>query len=75
MKLREGHILRVPITQGGQDEVLTVVVDRVVEARCGAQCHLSSQHRAFWLPSSVVRWAIARAEAHLDGGAHASAAH
>ena len=64
--LREGDILRLPNTQDGQDEVVTEVVDRVIEARGGAQCHLSGGHGGLWVPASILQWAIAQAEVSID---------
>jgi hypothetical protein len=62
--LREGHVLRVPVTQDGQDEVLTVLVDRVD----GSECHISGDHGGFWVPEALLFEALARAEIAIDPG-------
>jgi hypothetical protein len=66
--LGTGHVLRVPVTQDGQGETLTVVVDQVVPRRGGAQCHVSGGHGGLWIPESLLQWAIARSEIAIDPG-------
>jgi hypothetical protein len=66
--LRPGHVLRVPVTQDGQDEVLKVVLDQVVPGKGGTQCHLSGEYGGFWIAASVLQWAIAQAEISIDPG-------
>ena len=66
--LRQGHVLRIPVTQDGQDEVMRVVLDQVVPGKGGARCHLSGGHGGFWIDAAILQWAIAQAEISIDPG-------
>lgn len=73
--LGKGNVLRVPITQDGQGETLTLIVDEVVTGRGGAQCHLSGGQGGLWIPEALLTWAIAQAEIAIDPGLAAPPAH
>jgi hypothetical protein len=66
--LGKGNILRVPITQDGQDKLLTLVVDGVMAGKNGPECHLSGSQGGVWIPAALLCSAIAQSEIAVDPG-------
>ena len=66
--LGKGTVLRVPVTQDGQDEILMLVVDEVMTGNDGPECHLSGRQGGIWVPQALLCSAIAGAEITIDPG-------
>jgi hypothetical protein len=66
--LGKGNVLRVPITQDGQDEVLLMMVDEVMTGKDGTECHISGGQGGVWIPEELLFGAIERDEITVDPG-------
>ena len=50
MVLGAGQVLRVPVARDGRDEMMTVVVERVVSGWGGTACYLTTGAGGMWVP-------------------------
>jgi hypothetical protein len=66
--LGKGNVLRVPVTQGGEETVLLALIDEVTTGATGAECHLSVGRGGMWVPAALLLGAIERAEITVDPG-------
>ena len=62
MIMGEGHVLRVPVVRDVQDEMMTVIVERVVSGWGGTECYLSTGTGGMWIPQALLCAALADAE-------------
>jgi hypothetical protein len=62
MVLGAGHVLRVPMVRDGREEMMTVVVERVVSGWGGTECYLTTGAGGMWIPQTLLCAAIADAE-------------